>query len=175
MRQRLRLASTAAGTRSSVSSYTCWRSRRRSAAARSAWSRGRTPARTRTVREQTPPTTALVFGDASDRLYVFLDQYWTDIHRKYKRYEDDDLERAEKQWSEEYARGGLAMSKVKRSYSVGVLTGSVTPRVNKHPHCNLSRGVSERLLVVAGSGAPWSGWSRSTRSLVTARPTRSCR
>ena len=55
------------------------------------------------------------------------DAYWSDINRKYKRYDDDDLERAERDWNEEYERGGAEKAKVKRRYTVGVLTGSVTP------------------------------------------------
>ena len=52
---------------------------------------------------------------------------WYDLERKYRRYPDDQLDRAERDWREEYKRGGLATAKVKRSYSVAVLTGSVTP------------------------------------------------
>ena len=55
------------------------------------------------------------------------DQYWSDILRKYVRYDDSDLERAERDWNAEYARGAAAGAKVKRAYGVGVLTGSVTP------------------------------------------------
>ena len=55
------------------------------------------------------------------------DAYWSDIKRKYQRYADEDIERAERDWNEEYARGGAAAAKVKRKYTVGVLTGSVTP------------------------------------------------
>lgn len=55
------------------------------------------------------------------------DAYWSDIKRKYRRYADEDMERAQRDWDEEYARGGAATAKVKRKYTVGVLTGSVTP------------------------------------------------
>lgn len=55
------------------------------------------------------------------------DAYWSDIKRKYVRYPDEDMRRAERDWNEEYARGGAKTAKVKRKYTVGVLTGSVTP------------------------------------------------
>jgi hypothetical protein len=61
------------------------------------------------------------------------DTEWSEIHRNYTKYDDEDeksadaLKRAEADWAEEYAKGVAADAKVKRRYTVGVLVGSVTP------------------------------------------------
>jgi hypothetical protein len=55
--------------------------------------------------------------------------WWSEINRNYSKYENDEKgwSKAEADWGEEYARGGeKGTSKVKRSYKVGVLAGSVT-------------------------------------------------
>ena len=54
--------------------------------------------------------------------------WWSEINRNYSKYEDDEKiwKKAAADWGEEYARGARETSKVKRSYTVGVLTGSVT-------------------------------------------------
>lgn len=47
-----------------------------------------------------------------------------------RKYEDSDaaaLKQVEADWEEEYSKGEAADAKVKRRYTVGVLTGSVTP------------------------------------------------
>jgi hypothetical protein len=51
-------------------------------------------------------------------------------HGTDRKYEDCDaaaLKRVEADWEEEYAKGEAVDAKIKRRYTVGVLTGSVTP------------------------------------------------
>lgn len=93
------------------------------------------------------------------------DAYWSDIKRKYVRYADEDMERAQRDWNEEYARGGAAAAKVKRKYTVGVLTGSVTPfwgtlerLMSEFPELGYSQADSQLQVCLScrqSSIAPW--------------------